>query len=89
MARTACIVKEQKKVVLAERNVEKRSALKKAGDFMKLSKLKRNTSRVRVTKRCRSCGRPRGVYRKFALCRICLREAVMRGDVPGAVKSSW
>ncbi len=55
----------------------------------KLQKLRRNTSPVRVTRRCSQCGRPKGIYRKFLLCRICLRYAAMRGDVPGLRKSSW
>jgi small subunit ribosomal protein S14 len=55
----------------------------------KLSKKPRNESPVRVHRRCRSCGRPRAVYRKFGICRLCLRLAAMRGDVPGLVKASW
>ncbi len=55
----------------------------------KMQKLKRNTSRSRLTNRCTTCGRPRGVYRKFGLCRVHLREALMRGDVPGGRKASW
>lgn len=39
--------------------------------------------------RCRKCGRPRSVFRKFGLCRICLREAAHNGYVPGMTKSSW
>ena len=45
--------------------------------------------KVRAYTRCRRCGRPRSVYRKFGLCRNQLREAAMRGDVPGLVKASW
>ena len=45
--------------------------------------------KVRAYTRCRRCGRPRSVYRKFGLCRNKLREAAMRGDVPGLVKASW
>lgn len=55
----------------------------------KLSMRKRNESPIRVRNRCRFCGRSRGVYHKFGLCRIHLREAMMRGDVPGMVKASW
>lgn len=55
----------------------------------KLNKRPRDESHIRFKRRCRSCGRPRAVYRKFGLCRICLREATMRGDVPGLSKSSW
>ena len=45
--------------------------------------------KVRAYTRCRRCGRPRSVYRKFGLCRNKLREAAMRGDVPGLKKASW
>lgn len=55
----------------------------------RLQSLPVNSSYIRVQSRCRCCGRPRAVYKKFGLCRICLRKAVMRGDVPGATKASW
>ena len=54
-----------------------------------LQKLPRNASPVRLQRRCGQTGRPRGVYRKFGLGRNKLREAAMRGDVPGLVKASW
>lgn len=54
-----------------------------------LQSLPVNSSYSRVQKRCRCCGRPRAVYKKFGLCRLCLRKAVMRGEVPGATKASW
>jgi small subunit ribosomal protein S14 len=44
---------------------------------------------VRRYSRCRRCGRPRAVYRKFGLCRICLRELAPSGEIPGMTKSSW
>ena len=44
---------------------------------------------VRQYSRCRRCGRPRAVYRKFGLCRICLRELAHNGQIPGMTKSSW
>jgi small subunit ribosomal protein S14 len=44
---------------------------------------------VRRYSRCRRCGRPRAVYRKFGLCRICLRELAHSGEIPGMTKSSW
>ena len=43
----------------------------------------------RVRNRCRLCGRPRGYYRRFGLCRICLREEALKGNIPGLAKSSW
>ena len=45
--------------------------------------------KVRHRNRCKVCGRPRGYYRKFELCRICLRKYALQGDVPGVTKSSW
>ncbi|GAB4243191.1 MAG: type Z 30S ribosomal protein S14 [Thermoleophilia bacterium] len=43
----------------------------------------------RANNRCRRCGRPRGYFRKFGLCRICLRELAHEGVIPGVTKSSW
>ncbi len=45
--------------------------------------------KVRAYSRCSRCGRPRSVYRKFGLCRICLREMAHAGQLPGVTKSSW
>ncbi len=45
--------------------------------------------KVRHYTRCRKCGRPRAVYRKFGLCRICLRDLAHQGQIPGMTKSSW
>ncbi|HLN13841.1 MAG TPA: type Z 30S ribosomal protein S14 [bacterium] len=45
--------------------------------------------KVRRYNRCRNCGRPRAVFRKFGLCRICLRTLAHRGEIPGVVKASW
>ena len=45
--------------------------------------------KARGYSRCRRCGRPRAVYRKFGLCRICLRELAHNGEIPGMTKSSW
>lgn len=44
---------------------------------------------VRAYTRCQRCGRPHSVYRKFGLCRICLREIALAGELPGVKKSSW
>lgn len=54
-----------------------------------LQKLPRDSSRSRLRNRCRVTGRPHGVFRKFGLSRIKLRESAMSGNVPGMVKSSW
>ncbi len=56
---------------------------------VKLQKLPRNASPSRLRNRCQVTGRPHGVYRKFKLSRIKLREHAMNGDVPGLTKASW
>lgn len=56
---------------------------------LKLQQLPRNASPVRQRKRCVLTGRPRGVFKKFGLCRNKLREIAMRGEVPGMTKASW
>lgn len=49
----------------------------------------RRKYKVRVRNRCEICGRPRGYFRRFKLCRICLREMALQGKIPGLAKSSW
>lgn len=44
---------------------------------------------VRAYNRCPLCGRPRAYYRKFKMCRICLRQRALRGEIPGVIKASW
>ena len=56
---------------------------------LKLQQLPRNASPTRQRNRCALTGRPRGVFRKFGLCRNKLREIAMRGEVPGMTKASW
>ncbi|MCL0043296.1 MAG: type Z 30S ribosomal protein S14 [SAR202 cluster bacterium] len=56
----------------------------------KIAKWRREPKyKVRHHNRCEVCGRPRGYYRYFGLCRICLRERALRGELPGITKSSW
>ncbi|MEM7169589.1 MAG: 30S ribosomal protein S14 [Pseudomonadota bacterium] len=57
--------------------------------YLKLAELPRNSNRNRVRNRCKVTGRPRGVYRKFELSRIALRDLASTGQIPGMVKSSW
>ena len=45
--------------------------------------------KVRAYTRCKRCGRPRAVYRRFGLCRLCFREMAHNGEIPGITKSSW
>ncbi len=101
MAKKAMINREIKREKMVKKYAAKRAALKKAMLDMSLSaeereeaaqkfhRLPRNASPVRQRNRCKITGRPHGYYRKFGLCRNKLREAAMRGDVPGLVKSSW
>lgn len=50
---------------------------------------KKRKYKVRERNRCKRCGRSRGYYRRFGLCRICLREMALKGELPGVAKSSW
>ena len=55
-----------------------------------LEKWKRKPKfKVRAYSRCRRCGRPRAVFRRFGLCRICMRQLAYRAEIPGMVKASW
>jgi len=55
-----------------------------------IAKAKRNPKfSTRKVNRCSICGRPRGYYRKFGLCRLCFRELALRGEIPGITKASW
>ena len=56
---------------------------------LKMQKLPRNASPVRLRNRCALTGRPRGVFRKFGLARGKLRDIAMRGEIPGVIKASW
>jgi small subunit ribosomal protein S14 len=101
MAKTSMVNRDIKREKLAKKFADKREALKKiiasqdssyddkADAVVKLQKLPRDSSPSRQRNRCELSGRPRGVYRKFGLGRNKLREATMRGDVPGLRKASW
>ncbi len=101
MAKTSMIAREDKRSRLVGRYAAKRAELKaiissvNASDDekweaqVKLQKLPRDASPTRQRRRCQVTGRPHGVFRKFGLCRNKLREAAMRGDVPGLTKASW
>lgn len=101
MAKTSMVEREKKRTKLAAKYAVQRAALKEIASAenssseerweaqLKLQKLPRDSSPSRQRRRCQITGRPHGVYRKFGLCRHKLREAAMRGDVPGLVKASW
>lgn len=101
MAKVSMINREEKRRKTVAKYAAKRAELKAKSVDMNLSvedrnaardalqKLPRNASPVRMQNRCNLTGRPHGYYRKFGLSRNKLREAAMRGDIPGLVKSSW
>ncbi len=101
MAKKSMIAREHKREKMVAKFATKRAELKEIirnpetnyEDVMdattKLQKLPRNSSPVRLQRRCQITGRPHAVYRKFGLSRNKLREHAMQGDVPGLTKASW
>ena len=101
MAKLSSINKNNKRIKLSNKLFEKRKKLKKIimdkkipleerfKAQQKLSKLPRNSSKIRVMNRCQITGRPHGVYRKLRISRIALRQLGLQGKIPGLVKSSW
>jgi len=101
MAKTSMIMREKRREKLVKQHAAKRAQLKEAirspkstdsereEAVRKLQSLPRDGSASRLRNRCAITGRSRGVYRKFGLGRTKLREATMRGDVPGLRKASW
>jgi small subunit ribosomal protein S14 len=95
------LAREKKRKSAVDKYADKRASLKatiknpsvsfeeRMEAQQKLQKLPRDASPSRMQRRCRVTGRPHAVYRKFGLCRNKLREAAMRGDVPGLHKASW
>ena len=101
MAKLSSINKNNKRIKLSNRYFKKRDKLKKIimnkklsleesiKAQQKLSKLPRNSAKIRVRNRCQITGRPHGVYRKLKISRIALRKLGLEGKIPGMVKSSW
>ncbi|MEJ2094253.1 MAG: 30S ribosomal protein S14 [Gammaproteobacteria bacterium] len=101
MAKAAMVNREIKRMKLVAKYAGKRNDLKakivdsslseqeRAEARKKLNMLPRDSSPSRLRNRCNLTGRPHGYYRKFGLARNKLREAAMRGDIPGLVKASW
>ncbi len=101
MAKKSMIAREAKRARTVSKYAAKRAELKKIFNSRTVSdgertaaadalqKLPRNASPVRQHNRCSLTGRPHGYYRKFGLSRNKLREAAMRGDIPGLVMASW
>lgn len=101
MAKTALINRDKKRrktvkkfaarrtELLAITNNQKLSPEERYEARMKLQKLPRDASPVRLRNRCALTGRPRGVFRMFGLARGKLRDIAMRGEIPGVIKASW
>ena len=101
MAKLSAINKNNKRIKLSDKFFKKRQDLKKIimdkkltleerfKAQQKLSKLPRNSSKIRVRNRCQITGRPHGVCRKLKISRIALRQLGLEGKIPGMVKSSW
>jgi len=101
MAKLSMIARENKRTRTVKKYAAKRAEIKKIindrsasfeqidAAMVALQKLPRDASPARQRSRCRITGRPHGFYRKFGLGRNKLREAAMRGDIPGLVKASW
>ncbi len=101
MAKMSSVNKNNRRITLSNKFFEKRKKLKKIimnkklpleerfKAQQKLSKLPRNSAKIRVMNRCQITGRPHGVYRKLKISRIALRQLGLQGKIPGLVKSSW
>ena len=101
MAKLALINREEKRRKMVAQYAGKRAALEsiindaslsgqeRYDARLKLQSLPRNSSASRLRNRCQLTGRPRGVFRKFGLCRHKIRELAFNGEVPGVVKASW
>lgn len=101
MAKKSAIARNENRKKIVARYAEKRTELKlstrdlslspeeRFNAQLKLAALPKNSSGVRLHNRCRLTGRSHGVYRKFNLSRIALRELALKGQIPGMLKSSW
>ena len=101
MAKTSSIERNLKRIRLSKKYLKKREKLKKIiknkklpleerfAAQLKLSKIPRNSARIRIRNRCEITERPHGVYRKLRISRIALRDLASKGKIPGMTKSSW
>lgn len=101
MAKISKVVKNQKRKKMVAQYATRRAELKKIINnpastveqvdeaVMRLQKMPRDASAVRVRNRCSQTGRPRGFLRKFGISRVALRELALEGQIPGVIKSSW
>ena len=101
MAKKSSVNRNKKRIKMSLKFANKRKKLKnivmnkklsseeRFNAQMKLSKLPRNSSKIRIRNRCEITGRPHGVYRKLKISRITLRQLTLEGKIPGMIKSSW
>ena len=101
MAKVSMVQRNKKRQRLAKKYANKRAELKaivmdrnaspeeRFEASLQLADLPRNSAKNRIRNRCEVSGRPRGVYRKFRLGRVMLRDMANKGQIPGMVKSSW
>jgi small subunit ribosomal protein S14 len=101
MAKTNMVMRERRRAKIVKKYATKRAQLKelirspktspedRAAAQVKFQQLPRDASPVRQRNRCAITGRSRGVYRKFGLSRVKIREVAMRGEIPGLSKASW
>tara|TARA_B110000014_G_scaffold253885_1_gene233806 strand:- start:328 stop:633 length:306 start_codon:yes stop_codon:yes gene_type:complete len=101
MAKKSKIVREKKLIKLVEKYAQKRKELKtiisnpntpieeREEAVIKLDKLPKSSSAIRIRNRCFITGRPRGVIRRFQLSRLSFREMALNGEIPGVTKASW
>ena len=101
MAKTSAVQRNLKRIKMTKRYQNKRKKLKdiinnkklplneRFAAQLKLSKLPKNSAKIRIRNRCEITGRPHGVYRKLKISRIALRQMASSGKIPGMTKSSW
>lgn len=89
MAKQSMVAREVKRKKMVEKYAKKRAELKKNGEWEKLAKLPRNSSKVRMHNRCSLTGRPKGYMRQFGVSRITFRQLAANGLIPGVKKASW
>ncbi len=89
MATLAWISKQKRREAIVKKYAELRRQLKKEKNYAAIAKLPRDSSPTRSHNRCQITGRSKGVYRKFKVSRIMLRELALAGKIPGLKKASW
>jgi small subunit ribosomal protein S14 len=89
MAKECIKARQRKREELVDKYAEKRKALKEAGDYIALSRLPRNSAKVRLRNRCKMSGRARAYSRQFGISRLVFREWALNGKIPGVTKASW